>query len=44
VRHGATCRREYGSWSNTHRRFIRWRDKRIWEGLLEVLIDAPDYE
>ena len=35
---------EYGGWSNTHRRFIRWRDKGIWEGLLEVLIDAPDYE
>ena len=35
---------EYGGWSNTHRRFIRWRDKGIWEGLLDVLIDAPDYE
>ncbi len=21
----------YGDWSNTHRRFIRWRDKGIWE-------------
>ena len=30
---------EYGGWSNTHRRFIRWRDKGIWEKLLEVLID-----
>lgn len=35
---------EYGGWSNTHRRFIRWRDKGIWENLLDVLIDAPDYE
>ena len=35
---------EYGGWSNTHRRFIRWRDKGIWEGRLDVLIDAPDYE
>ncbi|WP_021827611.1 transposase [Holospora obtusa] len=26
---------DYGSWSNTHRRFIRWRDKDIWEKLLE---------
>ena len=26
------------------RRFIRWRDKGIWEKLLEVLIDDPDYE
>lgn len=35
---------DYGGWSNTHRRFIRWRDKGIWEKLLEQLIEAPDYE
>jgi transposase len=35
---------DYGNWSNTHRRFIRWRDKGVWERLLEVLIDEPDYE
>jgi transposase len=35
---------QYGGWSNTHRRFIRWRDKGIWEKILEELIDAPDYE
>jgi len=35
---------DYGNWSNTHRRFIRWRDKGIWEKLLEILIDEPDYE
>ena len=35
---------DYGDWSNTHRRFIRWRDKGIWEQLLEILIDTPDYE
>ena len=35
---------DYGGWSNTHRRFIRWRDKGIWEALLEKLIDEPDYE
>lgn len=35
---------QYGVWSNTHRRFIRWRDKGIWEKLLERLVDAPDYE
>lgn len=34
----------YGGWSNTHRRFIRWRDKGVWEKLLEMLIDEPDYE
>ena len=27
---------DYGHWGNTHRRFIRWRDKGIWEKLLEV--------
>ena len=34
----------YGGWSNTHRRFIRWRDKGIWEKLLEQLITEPDFE
>ncbi|MBS4163015.1 hypothetical protein PRO82_000296 [Candidatus Protochlamydia amoebophila] len=33
-----------GGWSNTHRRFIRWRNQRVWERLLEVLIDDSDYE
>jgi hypothetical protein len=27
-----------------HRCFIRWRDAGIWEKLLEILIDDPDYE
>jgi len=35
---------DYGDWKNTHRRFCRWRDNGTWEGLLERLIDAPDYE
>ena len=34
----------YGDWKNTHRRFCRWRDKGIWERLLEILIDEPDLE
>jgi transposase len=34
----------YGDWKNTHRRFCRWRDRGIWEALLEQLIDDPDYE
>ena len=34
---------DYGGWSDTHRRFIRWRDKGIWEKLLEIPIDEPDY-
>ena len=35
---------DYGDWSNTHRRFISWRNKGVWEKLLELLIDQPDYE
>ena len=35
---------DYGDWKNTHRRFCRWRDKGIWEGLLEQLVDESDYE
>jgi transposase len=35
---------DFGGWSNTHRRFIRWRDKGIWEKLFEQLIDEPDME
>ncbi len=35
---------DYGDWKNTHRRFCRWRDKGIWEGLLERLTVEPDFE
>ena len=35
---------DLGGWSNTHRRFIRWRDKGVWDNILEALIDDPDYE
>ena len=35
---------DYGDWKNTHRRFCRWRDKGIWEALLEQLVDEPDFE
>ena len=34
----------YGDWKNTHRRFCRWRDRGVWEVLLEQLIDDPDFE
>ena len=27
----------YGNWKNVHRRFCRWRDKGIWEKILEAL-------
>ena len=35
---------ELGGWKNTHRRFCRWRDKGVWERLLEAVIDEPDFE
>ena len=35
---------DYGDWKNTHRRFCRWRDNKIWESLLEQMIDEPDFE
>ncbi len=35
---------DYGRWSNTHRCFIRWRDKGIWEGLLEKMVQHTDFE
>lgn len=35
---------DYGDWKNTHRRFCRWRDKGIWDALLEGLVTEPDYE
>ena len=35
---------DYGDWKNTHRRFCRWRDRGVWEGLLEALITEPDFE
>jgi transposase len=34
---------EYGDWKNTHRRFCRWRDKGIWEKILEIVCREPDY-
>ena len=33
---------DYGDWKNTHRRFCRWRDKGIWEKLLENLSPEPE--
>jgi len=35
---------EYGGWKNTHRRFCRWRDKKIWEELLNKVKEEPDFQ
>ena len=35
---------DYGDWKNTHRRFCRWRDRGVWAGLLEAVMDDPDFE
>jgi len=35
---------DYGDWKNTHRRFCRWREKGIWEAILENLINNPDFD
>ena len=35
---------DYGKWKTVHQRFIRWRKNGIWESLLELLIDNPNYE
>jgi transposase len=35
---------DLGGWSNTRRRFTRWRDKGIGENLFELLIDDPGME
>lgn len=31
-------------WKNTHRRFCRWRDRGVWQDLLDTVIDEPDFE
>lgn len=35
---------DYGGWSNVHRRFCRWRDNGVWERLLNIFINDPDFE
>jgi transposase len=34
----------YGNWNTVYQRFRRWRINRIWEMILETLIDEPDME
>jgi len=33
----------YGDWKNTHRRFCRWRDRGVWEQLLQTFVNEPDF-
>ena len=35
---------EYGKWGTVHQRFIRWRDKGVWEILLELLLQKSGFE
>ena len=44
--HGVICRHApcYGKWGTVCQRFRRWRDKGLWEKLLEILVDEPDFE
>ena len=29
---------DYGDWKNTHRRYSRWRDRGVWQKLLDEVI------
>jgi hypothetical protein len=44
ARPGVICHLITEIWKNTHRRFCRWRDKGIWEKLLEIVIQESDFE
>ncbi len=35
---------QYGKWNNVWRRFKTWRDRGVWERLLEIVADDPDLE
>jgi transposase len=41
---GATRRKRFGDWKNTHKRFSRWANKGVWQRLFEHLAAEPDNE
>ena len=41
---GATCRKRFGDWKNTHKRFSRWAKKAVWQRLFEHLAAEADNE
>jgi len=46
LKHGVVWRdlpAEYGGWSNANKRFNSWRDRGIWEKMLEVLVSFPEF-
>lgn len=34
----------YGGWNTVYQRFRRWRSQGLWEDVLGVLIDLPEYQ
>ena len=32
----------YGNWNNVNRRFCRWRDKGVWEGIFEAVLGESE--
>ena len=35
---------QYGKWNNVWRRFRTWRERGVWEKLLNIVSDEPDLE
>jgi len=35
---------KYGKYKGVNRRFLRWRDEHLWDDILVVLLNEPDYD